>query len=342
MAGVCAALAISERAPVLLADLATPEAASKAALAGLANPIIPRRANLVWRCREALRALDALWQELNVPPLHHGLLRPATSWEAMDGYRARAGSDPDIARWHGPAESSKAWPWLRTPFGTLEVLQGGAFDLPAVVQAGISKLKASGASVRADWRLTGWRESSDAVEAIFEGPDGRHTFPCSRLVLAVGAGFQHFPELARLKLHSLKGQLVIAEVDTPPPNLRALSGGGYIVPMGNRMVIGSSYEHQFDGVEPRSEVTKELLNRAATTMPWLEGARVVGERAGIRVTVPGTRLPMVGPLPGHNRTWLLSGLASRGLLMAPYLAASLAEWMADPNSIPPELSVTAA
>ncbi len=340
MAGVCAALAISKHAPVLLADIPSPEAASMAAVAGLANPIIPRRANLVWRCCEALKALEKLSLELEVPPLHHGLLRPATSWDAMEGYRARAASHPEIARWHGPEASAEAWPWIETPFGTLEVLEGGAFDLQAFVRAGIGRLESRGASIRADWLLTGWRESLDAVEAVFQGPDGPHTFPCSRLILAAGAGFRNFPELARLRLHPLKGQLLVVEVDHPPDGVRPVSGGGYMVPMGNRMVIGSSYEHQFHGAGPRAEVTDELLSRATKSMPWLEAARVVDERAGIRVTVPGTRLPMVGPLPGHRSTWILSGLASRGLLMAPYLAANLSDWIADPNAIPKELHVT--
>ena len=342
MAGVCAALAISKRAPVLLADSPTPEAASMTAAAGLANPIIPRRANLVWRCSEALQSLERLAGELSIAPLHEGLLRPATSWDAMEGYRARAESHPDIAHWYGPKDSAAAWPWIETPFGTLEVVQGGAYDLPAFVRAGIVELESRGASIRADWSLTGWRESADAVEAVFLGPDGPHTFPCSRLVLALGAGFQRFPDLARLRLHPLKGQLVVVDVDHPPEGVRPVSGGGYVVPVGNRVVIGSSYEHQFDSVDPRPEVTAELLDRAASSMPWLQDARVVEERAGIRVTVPGTRLPMVGPLPGHTRTWVLSGLASRGLLMAPYLASRLSDWMADPASVPDILRVTLA
>lgn len=342
MAGVCAALAISKRAPVLLADIPSPEAASIAAVAGLANPIIPRRANLVWRSAQALTALQELSEDLEVPPLHRGLLRPATSWDAMEGYRARASSHPDVARWYGPKESAVAWPWIDTPFGTLEVLQGGAYDLPAFVRAGIAELNARGASVRAEWALTGWTESSDTVEAVFRGPDGPHTFPCSRLVLAPGAGFQRFPELARLRLHPLKGQLVVVEVREAPRGVRPVSGGGYVVPMGRRVVIGSSYEHQFDTVEPRPEVTEELLDRAAKSMSWLRDARVLEERAGIRVTVPGTRLPMVGPIPGHHRTWILSGLASRGLLMGPYLAANLPDWMANPESVPDVLRVTLA
>jgi glycine/D-amino acid oxidase-like deaminating enzyme len=342
MAGVCAALAISKRAPVLLADLASPEAASMAAVAGLANPIIPRRANLVWRSAEALSALEDLSRDIGVTPLHRGLLRPATSWDAMEGYRARAASHPHVARWYGPRESAAAWPWLQTPFGTLEVLQGGAFDIPAFVREGIRALESRGASIRPDWSLTGWRESDDSVEAVFQGQDGQHTFPCSRLILAPGAGFQRFPELARLRLHPLKGQLIVVEVDAPPENVCPVSGGGYMVPMGNHVIIGSSYEHQFDTVAPRPEVTSELLDRATASMPWLEAARVIEERAGIRVTVPGTRLPMVGPLPDHRNTWILSGLASRGLLMAPYLAANLSDWMADPAKVPDVLRVTLA
>ena len=45
-----------------------------------------------------------------------------------------------------------------------------------------------------------------------------------------------------------------------------------------------------------------------------------GLRAGVRVTVPGIRLPMVGPVPGFERVWIFTGFGAKGLLTAPLRA----------------------
>ncbi|NNE71198.1 MAG: FAD-binding oxidoreductase [Rhodothermales bacterium] len=339
IAGLCAGLSLADRCPLLLADWKTPEAASAAVIAGLANPVIPRRGNLVWRSEAALDALDEVARQLGVAPLQPGVLRIATSWDQMDAYRARAASHGHLFTWHPPAASKAQWPWLLAPHGTLELHRGGSFDLPTLLQAGLRNLESRGASVRRDWRLTGWTESADSVIAEFVGPDGPRTFPCSRLILSLGGGFQHFEDLTQLKLSCVKGQLISVIAPDRPPDLRPVSVGGYVVPLDNRVVIGSSYQHSFDDPLPENALTEELLEKVSRHLPWLRGAQVDAAHAGVRVTVPGTRLPMVGPLPGHTRTWVLTGMASRGLLMGPLIGSLLPGWLEDPGTISSEVAV---
>lgn len=339
IAGVSAGLALMDRCPLLVAGLETPEAASSSVVAGLANPLIPRRGNLVWRGEEALDALDAVADQLGVSPLQPGVLRIATSWDQMDAYRARAASHSHLCTWHASAQSERTWPWLRAPYGTLEIHRGGSFDLPGLLRAGVARMKSRGVSVRRDWQLVGWGETGDAVEAQFLGPDGPRTFVCGRLILSLGAGYTAFPRLRALRLDRVKGQLMSVSPAGNIPNFRPVSVGGYAVPMGDKVVVGSSYVHDFENADPEEAVNRELLRKVAPSLPWLEGATVHSTASGIRVTVPGTRLPMVGPLPGHERTWILTGLASRGLLMGPLIASRLAEWLEAPAAIPSEVAV---
>jgi glycine/D-amino acid oxidase-like deaminating enzyme len=222
--------------------------------------------------------------------------------------------------------------------GTLEMLRGASYDIPNLLDLGLTKLKSLGVSIRRDWRFVGWKEESDGVQATFDAPDGQHVVRCGRLVLAVGAGITRFPETASLRLHPIKGQLIRVRTDVPP-GLLPVSGLGYVVQSGSDIVIGSTYEHSFQHVEPVPADATGLLDRAIEFLPWLDGAEILEHRAGVRVTVPGTRLPMVGPLPGHTKTWIISGLGSRGLLMAPWIAESLADWFSDPSSAPRELAI---
>ncbi|MFT5144810.1 MAG: glycine/D-amino acid oxidase-like deaminating enzyme [Rhodothermales bacterium] len=338
LAGVCAALALSREAPLLLADIPTAEGASRNAVAGLAHPVMSIRASVVWKGAEALDSLDRLALAIGAAPLQTGVIRPAKSWDQVDAFRTRVEKSPELARFHTPAASSSAWPWLRSPMGTLEMLRGGSYDIPNLLDLALTELQDRGASIRADWKLAGWKEEPDGVQATFDAPDGRHVVRCGLLVLAMGAGITQFPETSSLRLHPIKGQLIRVRAETPA-GLLPVSGLGYVVQSGRDVVIGSTYEHSFQHAAPVPEDAVALLDRAVDHLPWLRGAEVLEHRAGVRVTVPGTRLPMVGPLPGHTKTWIISGLGSRGLLMAPWIAESLAGWFSDPSSAPRELAI---
>ena len=74
-------------------------------------------------------------------------------------------------------------------------------------------------------------------------------------------------------------------------------------------------------------------------LPILQDATVLDATAGVRVTVPGTRLPMLGPLPDRSCIWIFTGLGSKGLLMAPLLARDLPAFFEKPETIPPEVRV---
>ena len=83
-----------------------------------------------------------------------------------------------------------------------------------------------------------------------------------------------------------------------------------------------------------------MISNAAQMIPAVEQSRVLASGAAIRVTVPGIRLPMVGPLRRDSNVWIFTGLGSKGILMAPMLALELPDYFSDPGSIPKEIRVT--
>jgi glycine/D-amino acid oxidase-like deaminating enzyme len=222
----------------------------------------------------------------------------------------------------------------------LVLLRGAAIAVPSLMRRIEADALDRGAHSVVDWTLTGWDEDPEGVTARFETPDGPAESRANRLILALGPGFLAFETLRSLRLHCVKGQLVRVRSDATPAIMRAVSSNGYVVPQSDgSLVVGSTYEHTFPDGEPKRIVSHNLLSMAETALPWIRGAEILEEAAGIRVTVPGIRLPMVGPLPGHARTWVLTGLGSKGLLMAPYIAERLHGWLQDPASIPSDLRV---
>src|SRR5690606_17277967 len=79
----------------------------------------------------------------------------------------------------------------------------------------------------------------------------------------------------------------------------------------------------FASLAPDPAQSEALRAKAARLLPPLSMTPVLDAQAGVRVTVPGTRLPLLGPLPGRPTAWVFTGLGAKGLLTAPVLAQAL-------------------
>jgi glycine/D-amino acid oxidase-like deaminating enzyme len=203
----------------------------------------------------------------------------------------------------------------------------------------LAAAEARGAEVRNGYRLTGWREADQEATLDVERGGTAVQFRARHIVLALGAGYVHVPELAALLLNRVKGQAVTVARPAALPDLPALAGRGYVAPLGGRLVLGSSFEHTFDHAGPDPAQSRSIIDKVSQMLPLLSEADILAEQAGIRVTVPGTRLPMVGPLPGYRRVWVFTGLGSKGLMTAPLLSARLPDFLRDPDQIPSDVAV---
>ncbi len=340
LAGACAALWLAEHGEaVSVLEAERPAAGASGAAAGLANPLMGRRAAPAWRFEDGLAALHETLSLAGAPGLFRptGVLRPARDGAQAKHFRERAEAMPQHARWRSPGALAEAYPGLTAPHGALWIPGGGAVDLAEMTRELLRAATRRGASLRTGIRVTGWGEerhhafvttASERVEA-------------DRVVLALGDGFRRFSELEALPLHRIKGQT--ARLARPPAtgDLPSLSGFGYVVPDGEALVVGSSYEHAFGDVLPSRAQSEALRAQAAQMLPALADAEILDARAGVRVTVPRRvsprRLPLLGPLPGRRRVWVFTGLGSKGLMTAPLLARDLPAWLATPARIPPEV-----
>lgn len=340
LAGACAALWLSGDRSVTVLEAERPAAGASGAAAGLVNPFMGRKAKGAWRFGEALDALHATLDRAEASELFRteGLLRPARDAAQAALFRERADVAPRDTEWRSAGALRERYPGLDAPHGGLWIPKGGAVDLTAVVEALIQGAVARGALLRTGVRVTGWEEVADRVVVTTEHGAA---IEAQRVVLALGDGSRHIDELAALPLHRIKGQTIRLARPDGLGELPPLSGFGYVVPDADSLVVGSTYEHDFDDVRPSAEQSAALVEKAARMVPALAGATVVEARAGVRVTVPRThsprRLPLLGPLPGGRRVWTLTGLGSKGLMTAPLLARSLASYFDDPSRIPSDV-----
>lgn len=341
LAGACAALVLSEEQRVLLLEADEPASGASGAAAGLVNPFMARRARPTWRLEEALTALQDLLARAGASQLlrGEGVLRPARSEKQAGFFREATETHPEYTSWLGAEAAAARFPDVKAPEGALWIPAGGAIDLSAMIRTLLATAEEKGAVVHTQTQATGWEENEKSVIVHAEAAGAARTWHAGRLLLAVGQGYATFPELKALGLRGVKGQTVRVRRPAGLDGLPPLSGYGYIVPDSDTLIVGSSYEHDFEDLAPSPEQTKRILQKAARMVPALSGAEVLEEKAGVRVMPEGSYLPLVGPLLGHERTWIFTALGSRGLLTAPLLARELPGYFRAPASIPAEVQL---
>lgn len=145
------------------------------------------------------------------------------------------------------------------------------------------------------------------------------------IVVAAGPQTLSFPGCESLRLHLIKGQIIeLSWPSTLSPLPMPLSSQAYIVMNRDNKscIIGSTYEREYTSPEPDLTVAlTEILPKAVTIIPDLATSKVLGCRAGIRVSGPN-HLPLIEKI--SPKAWAFTGLGSKGLLYHALYAKKLA------------------
>ena len=134
-----------------------------------------------------------------------------------------------------------------------------------------------------------------------------------RIVVCAGADSI---KLADLPIHAIGGQLI--ELLATPAPATPISGQIYVIPLEDRLIVGSTYERQPQSAEGvRLPKLKEML-------PALQVDTILQVKKAFRASAPG-HLPLIRQL--NPKTWAFTGLGSKGLLYHAYFAKKLASLM---------------
>lgn len=261
-------------------------AASSLLASGIYNPIVLKRMKLVWRWKEALSELEALYAWVDQTYGQH-LLETEQVHQRLDGAQK-------LNEWDGLRADT---PWselLGTPVRWNEqwvgpVLRSGWVRVPRLLAFAQAQMApCSGEPVLAQVHCHGW---ADGVRK--DGLSERSFNPVKGEVLRV----------------------LLPGYDAPG----IVHGPVFILPLGEGCYqVGATY--QWDALdEMPSEKGKMELVKGLRSL-WDGSFEIVEHRAAVRPATADRR-PLVGAVgPGE---WVLNGLGSRGILLAPLLAAEL-------------------
>lgn len=299
---------------------------------GLYNPVVLKRFTLAWKGQEQLEIAHPFYtrleQKLGVQ-LNYALpvcRRFATAEEQNAWFEAA--DRPGLNAFLCPSLVANTNPSLYAPFGFGVVKHTGRIDTRTLIAAYKSYLTRKGCLTPA---------SFDFSQLHFEG-DYLHyqSLKAKHLVFACGYGLKNNPFFNYLPLKGTKGELLTIKTPDFEEN-RVIKAAVFSIPIAaQEYCIGATYTWKDKTQTPTETAKKELLEKLSRF--FTGDFQVTAHRAGIRPTVADRR-PLAGQHPRYKNLYVLNGLGSRGVLIAPYVSKQLFNGIEKGTALDPEIDI---
>ena len=151
-----------------------------------------------------------------------------------------------------------------------------------------------------------------------------------------GYGIKQNPYFKDLPLNPAKGELVIIHAPKLKINF-VLKAGVFLIPLGDdKYIVGATYEWSDLTNDISLKAKEELLTKLSKLIncPF----EVVDQVAGIRPTVKDRR-PLVGMHSMHKNLFVLNGLGTRGVMIGPYAARQLYEFIENKRPLEKDIDI---
>lgn len=315
---------ISRGKTVLVLDNAHPNSASRVA-AGLYNPLTFKRLNFAWNAVEALPLMKKAYGRI----------------EENVGETCRF--DIPIRRYFPDAESHEQFllkqdlPLYKPVLG--ETDDRGKFGSGLVHGGGYVDLQILLPGYRRWLESKGWYAEETVEDHKIETTDegvrvGRHS--ADHLIFCRGVRDVQSPYWDHLPLKPAKGEVLV--VKAPDLSQETVHNNGkFVLPVGDQKFrTGSTYTWDDIDELPTEAGKQQILDKFRELHP--APVEVVQHVAGIRPTVRDRR-PLVGSHPDEKRFSILNGLGTRGVMIGPWCALQLADFLLNGSELNREIDV---
>ena len=289
---------------------------SSSVAAGLYNPVVLKRFTHAWKGKELLNLALPMYSNLEQ------LLKVKLDY-AIPVYRKFA-SVAEQNEWFEVAGKPSFQNILSTkiiknsnskiiaPYGFGEVLKTGRIDTGELVNCYRKYLESNNLIISEfiDYQLITINKDSIQYRDL----------TATNLVFAEGIGARNNPYFNELPLTSTKGEIITIKA----PDLKldvVLKASVFIIPLGKDIyIVGATYNWADKTKSITEDARLELITKLKTIITC--DFEIIDQVAGIRPTVKDRR-PLVGSHPSLKNVFVLNGLGTRGVLIAPYIAEQL-------------------
>ncbi|MBT8259946.1 MAG: FAD-dependent oxidoreductase [Flavobacteriaceae bacterium] len=299
---------------------------------GLYNPVILKRFSSVWKSKEQLKIALPTYKNLEdyldlkldykIP-----VLRLFSSIEEQNNWFS-ACDNPKLSEYLKPKIISYNNKSIHSEFGFGEVLQTGRIDTKKLIEAFKAKLNSEDRLLSETCNYDNFKLDNNKVN--YKHIESKH------IVFSEGFGLKKNPFFNYLPINGTKGELLIIQA----PDLKleyVLKSSVFLIPIGDdKYIVGATYEWKDKSNIVTVQAKEELLSKLNSFIKC--DYKVVDQIAGIRPTVKDRR-PLVGQHPEYKQLYILNGLGTRGVMIAPYVAHQLFNFIENNSDLDSEIDI---
>ena len=300
---------------------------------GLYNPVVLKRFTSVWKSKEQLDLALPLYaqieRELQVKLDYKiPVYRKFASLEEQNDWFS-ASDKPLLSKFLSTEIIKNNSTYIDAPFGFGKVLETGRIDVKTMVRAYKTDLLNKGVLIELPFDYE--TLSVDSNKLSYD------SITTTNIVFSEGYGITKNPYFKNLPLNPAKGELLIIHA----PDLKidyVLKSGVFLIPLGaDRYIVGATYEWKDLSNEVSLKAKEVLLSklRKLISCPF----EVVDQVAGVRPTVKDRR-PLVGQHETHKNIFVLNGLGTRGVMIGPYVAKQLYNFIENKMPLEKDIDIT--
>ena len=300
--------------------------------AGLYNPVILKRFSEVWKAKEQLDLASVLYSkienELNIKVDYKlRILRRFDSIQEQNKWFT-ASDKPSLERFLSTQLIKNNHSYVDAPYGFDEVLHAGHLDTDVLIN-NYKKFLIENNNLE--------ETSFKYADIQFKGSSIQYkNITTKRIVFAEGFGVKHNPFFSSIPLSGSKGELLTIKA----PDLEidyAIKSSVFVIPIGDDLYnVGATYDNFDKSNTPTDRAKEELLSKVKTFIKC--NFEVVNHLAGVRPTVKDRR-PLIGQHIEKNNLYVLNGLGTRGVMIAPYVAKQLYNFIENGEALDTEIDV---
>lgn len=299
---------------------------------GLYNPVVLKRFNLAWNANTHinlalpkyanLERLLGLKLDYEVP-IH----RVFNSVQEQNNWFL-ACDKPLLDKFLNPKLLDNKNAFIKAPFGFGQVYSTGRIDTHKLIEAYRTFL----------FNTNQYIEATFDYESLTETPEGFNyeSIKAKHIVFMEGFGIHKNPFFKQLPLEGTKGELIT--IHSPQLKLTTiLKSSIFVIPMDDdNYLVGSTYDWTDKTNLPTIDAKSQLLEKLERLICC--NFTVLDQRAGIRPTVSDRR-PLVGRHINHKNMYVLNGLGSRGVLIAPAMSLALYQFIETGKALHKEIDI---
>jgi len=299
---------------------------------GVYNPVVLKRFTPVWRAAQQLSTASLFYRNLE-EKFNTTLDQKFSTRKAFKNIEDQnnwytASDKPLLAAYMNPKIINKSIEGVVADYGFGEVYQTGRIYTGKLVT--LYRVFLQNKNLL-------YQEKFDHSGIIIEDHIIKYKeIKASKIVFCEGFGMKENPFFNYLPLKEAKGELLTIYA----PDLHIdflLKSNLFVLPLGNHQYkVGATFDWVDKTSIPSEKGKKELIERLEKVLhiPY----KIIEHTAGIRPTVKDRR-PLLGEHPKHKNLVIFNGLGTRGVMIAPWAAKQLYDYLEKSISLSEELNI---